>query len=91
MRSIYVAGILNPNSWYTSCGHLEIKAQCKHRHTTISGAVRCLDQLAQYYPDGSHNGWAHFGDVYTLSPVCGCVVGLSENDHQKLEHILQPE
>jgi hypothetical protein len=40
------------------------KCECDHNHRTYSGARRCLDKLAVYYPDGSHNGWAHYGTVW---------------------------
>ena len=38
--------------------------ECDHNHRTYATARRCLDKLAVYYPDGSHNGWAHFGTVW---------------------------
>jgi len=38
-------------------------AECGHKHRKYSGACRCLDRLSKYWPDGTHNQWAHSGEI----------------------------
>ena len=92
---IYVVGIFEQNTW-TRCNrntddpatnHLNycsfLREECEHTHTTVSGAARCLRRLSKTWADGSHNGWAHFGQVVPLQP-CGHPDHLTEDEEQKL-------
>jgi hypothetical protein len=56
----YSIAILETNSWHPD-GRPVIRRECNHKHRTMSGAVRCRNQLAETYRDGTHNEWAHFG------------------------------
>lgn len=62
----YIVAIINNNCW-NSDGSAIIKQDCGHIHRTISGAIRCLNKLSRYWSDGTHNEWAHFGDVYDIT------------------------
>ncbi len=55
----YIVGIRDQGAMDSSV----MSAECGHKHRTLTGAVRCLNKLAEHYSDGSHNGWAHFGRV----------------------------
>ncbi len=62
---MYECIIPSQNSWVEHDGGACTihEARCKHQHKTIKAALRCLNSLSRYFKDGSHNGWAHFGQI----------------------------
>ena len=66
----YQAVIVDQSSWQMD-GQPIMKARCGHEHRTPEAANRCLQSLAKWYPDGTHNGWAHFGVLRAHHPEKG--------------------
>jgi len=87
---VFEVGIMEQNSW-TQCGEREhycsfLKSSCGHTHTTVSGAARCLRRLSKYWADGSHNEWAHFGEIVAVG-ACGHPEKLTIIEQEKLDEI----
>lgn len=76
--SVYQCQITEQNSWLQhpdGTTSAVVEKHCHRRHRTISGALRCLRGLQVYHKDGTHNDWAHFGDIREITdghsrPLC---------------------
>jgi hypothetical protein len=76
--------------WDNSCMQRRAAEECGHRHRTLSGAMACRKKLAKHWPDGSHNSWAHFGEVAEVRSD-GNIVILSEDDERELRGLEETE
>lgn len=59
---MYTVAIVERNSWNRD-GSLIVNFECGHKHRTLTGANRCLSSLSFYHKDGTHNAWAHYGEI----------------------------
>lgn len=58
----YTVAIISKTSWNPD-GSPIIEADCGHSHRSLRAAERCLHRLSKYWADGTHNEWAHFGQI----------------------------
>lgn len=84
MKTYYQVAIKEQNSWNAD-GSMILKNDCGHKHYTLSGVHCCCAKKSQYYADGSHNEWAHFG-MFIAVDSCG-VRGLNDLERQEMNDI----
>lgn len=69
-------------------GWCQVSWECDHNHRTYSGAMRCLNDLATSYPDGTCDQWAWSGTVWQWtadgwrSPDMETIIEFEENRYR---------